>query len=269
MPNDSSRFSAEVPADGRKRASVPLPTAQRHPCGSRFRAGPASAACLPGLLSGVRRRGPLPTHVTLRTACVTLAFLAVTGCQRDEGDVGMPDASRYLVGQRPAEVLSISEAVAAVSEASGEAGNAAPSERADSESEAEIDERADTDGGADTEKAAGSTEVSVVGRIPGGDLAAIETKRAVFLMTVLPPEGEQGAEDPDHADNCPFCRRRAEQAPKAIVEIVDDATGEVISVDVREWLGIQTGDHVIATGHATYDANVDVLTVRTSKVWID
>jgi len=26
---------------------------------------------------------------------------------------------------------------------------------------------------------------------------------------------------------------------------------------------------VIATGHATYDANVDVLTVRTSKVWID
>lgn len=175
-------------------------------------------------------------------------MVVLVGCRDQVDDARFPDPSGYLAAERPADVMTIPEAVAKLSQ---------PDAAADS---------ADEEGTLQNDQ---PVEVTIVGRIPGGDLAAIEEKQAVFLMTVLPAEGEGDPGDRDHADNCPFCRRRAEKAPKAIVEILDEATGQVVPHDVRRWLGVETGDHVVTAGTATFDPAVNILTVRTSKLFID
>lgn len=88
--------------------------------------------------------------------------------------------------------------------------------------------------------------VSVVGRIFAGDLEPWENGQASFLLAELPAEGHGEGHD---ADNCPFCKRRAANAPTAIVRFVGE-DGEVLPHDVRQLFGVEKNSVVTVRGVA-------------------
>jgi hypothetical protein len=89
-------------------------------------------------------------------------------------------------------------------------------------------------------------DVWVVGRIFAGDFDPWEQGRASFLISELPEEGHGEGHD---ADNCPFCKRKAAQAPKAMVRFADEK-GQTVGIDARELFGLKTGDVVAVRGSA-------------------
>ncbi|WP_404310563.1 hypothetical protein [Neorhodopirellula lusitana] len=107
--------------------------------------------------------------------------------------------------------------------------------------------------------------VTLVGKIDAGEFSAFEPDQATFMLSELPADGH-GNDDPDHEDNCPFCKRRAANAPKAIIQIVD-ADGKIVPTDAQTLLGLQKGDRVIAVGNASYDATVNAITVQCQKIY--
>lgn len=109
--------------------------------------------------------------------------------------------------------------------------------------------------------------MTLIGKIDAGDFSAFETDTATFMLSELPSDGH-GTDDPDHADNCPFCKRRLANAPKAIVQIVDDR-GNVIATDARELIGVDQGNRVIAVGEASFDESVNAITVKCRRVFVD
>jgi hypothetical protein len=86
----------------------------------------------------------------------------------------------------------------------------------------------------------------VVGRIFAGDMEPWDTGKASFLIAELPDDGHGEGHD---ADNCPFCKRKAAQAPTAIVRFVD-STGQVIPIDARQLFGVDKKDVVVVRGTA-------------------
>ena len=111
-----------------------------------------------------------------------------------------------------------------------------------------------------------SKSITLIGKIDAGEFSAFQEAEATFMLSELPQDGH-GVDDPDHEDNCPFCKRRAANAPKAIVQIVDDE-GNVIPTDARQLLGVQKGDRVIASGNATFDDSVNAITVQCEKIYL-
>ena len=109
------------------------------------------------------------------------------------------------------------------------------------------------------EKIAESSTVVLAGRIHAGDIEPFMPGVASFMMTQLPDEGH-GADDPDHADNCPFCKRRLKSAPKVIAEFKDN-DGKLIDIDSKELFGIEKGDAVVITGEAEYQETTNTLKV--------
>jgi hypothetical protein len=96
--------------------------------------------------------------------------------------------------------------------------------------------------------------VLIVGRIDAGDFEAFSDGEATFILSQLPKEGH-GEDDPDHADNCPFCKRTLQNAPKVLVRFLDDR-GDVIPVRADELFSIAENDVVVVQGDAEYDAAV-------------
>lgn len=103
------------------------------------------------------------------------------------------------------------------------------------------------------------TEIVLAGRIHAGDIDPFQAGQAAFMLTQLPDEGH-GADDPDHADNCPFCKRRLEKAPKAIVQFLD-ANGDVIKTDAKAMFGVAKGDAVVVRGKVRYQEATNTLSV--------
>ena len=90
------------------------------------------------------------------------------------------------------------------------------------------------------------TLVAVAGRIDAGEFEPFEDGVASFMISQL-PDAAHAESDPDHADNCPFCKRKLKNAPKAIVRVLDEG-GEVVPVDARKLLGLAKGDVVVVEG---------------------
>lgn len=88
-------------------------------------------------------------------------------------------------------------------------------------------------------------EVTLIGRVYAGTLPPWDDGKAAFMMSELPPEGH--SDDPDHADNCPFCKRKAEKAPKALVQF-HDKDGQVLPIDIRKLFGLKEKDVVVVKG---------------------
>lgn len=108
-------------------------------------------------------------------------------------------------------------------------------------------------------------QVTLIGKIDAGDFSAFESDSATFMLSELPADGH-GLDDPDHEDNCPFCKRRAANAPKAIVQIVD-ASGVVVPTNAQMLLGLNQGDRIIAVGEASFDESVNAITVKCEKIY--
>ncbi|MCG8650382.1 MAG: hypothetical protein MI861_11155, partial [Pirellulales bacterium] len=94
------------------------------------------------------------------------------------------------------------------------------------------------------------TLIAVAGRIDAGDIEPFQDGVASFMISQL-PDASHAEGDPEHADNCPFCKRKLKNAPKVVVRILDDG-GKVMPVDARQLLGVAKGDVVVVQGMATY-----------------
>ena len=110
------------------------------------------------------------------------------------------------------------------------------------------------------------TMVALAGRIDAGDFDAFQEGMASFIISQLPDDSHAEG-DPDHADNCPFCKRKLKNAPKAIVRILDDS-GEVKPVDARDLLGLSKGDVVVVHGLATYLEPVKTVQIDADGIFI-
>ncbi|TWT59256.1 hypothetical protein [Allorhodopirellula solitaria] len=175
--------------------------------------------------------------------CVLLGLLAIvgttgcdaTGTSESASGAGSPN-SEHLLQTPPADPMSLTQAAEDLSaeQASGGAAGA-------------------------------SQEMVLIGKIDAGDFPAFQAGQATFMLSELPAEGH-GLDDPDHEDNCPFCKRRAEKAPKAIVNLVG-ADGDTLATDARELLGVAEGDRVMVVGSATFDEAVNAITLQCHGVY--
>lgn len=99
-------------------------------------------------------------------------------------------------------------------------------------------------------------EVVLTGRIFAEDQEPWEPNQASFLMSVLP---EKGHDDPEHADNCPFCKRKAAMAPKAVIQFVD-ASGVVLPYGAQQLFGLKKNDMVTVRGTIkSFDLNLFIV----------
>ncbi len=110
------------------------------------------------------------------------------------------------------------------------------------------------------------TLIAVAGRIDAGDNEPFQGGTASFIISQLPDDAH-AKDDPDHADNCPFCKRKLKNAPKAIVRILDDG-GNVMAVDARELLGVSKGDVVVVRGLATYLEPVNTIQIDAEGIFV-
>ncbi|MCO8121027.1 hypothetical protein NHH03_04700 [Stieleria sp. TO1_6] len=116
-------------------------------------------------------------------------------------------------------------------------------------------------------KDSGTDAIATVlaGRIDAGDMDPFQPGEMAFMLSEMPDEGH-AADDPDHADNCPFCAHRLKNAPKAIVQFRGD-DGKVLAGDPRQTLGLQKGDVVYVTGSAQYNPAVNTVIVDAASVF--
>lgn len=109
-------------------------------------------------------------------------------------------------------------------------------------------------------------EITLVGKIDAGEFDAFEPNSATFMLSELPDEDHTGG-DPEHADNCPFCKRRLANAPKAIVELVDES-GAVRATRADKLAGLSTGDVITVSGKVNYDEDVNLITIQTQRIHV-
>ncbi len=180
-----------------------------------------------------------------------LTLMVFAGCGQSlssSSDTGVNRttvSSEYLLATEPANAISLTQAAEALSTVSA------------TES---------ADGTQESGTALAATQVvTLIGKIDAGDFPAFQESQATFMLSELPADGH-GLDDPDHEDNCPFCKRRAVKAPKAIVNMID-ADGKTIATDARKLLGLAQGDRIIAVGTARFDEAVNMLTLQCSGVY--
>jgi len=109
-------------------------------------------------------------------------------------------------------------------------------------------------------------EVTLVGRIEAGDFDPFDKEIAAFMLSEL-PAGNHDHEEGHDVDNCPFCKRRAENAPKAHVVLVDENASPV-PFPVPSLLDLKKGDQVIVQGIAHWNADLNVLEVKSSGIYV-
>jgi hypothetical protein len=107
-------------------------------------------------------------------------------------------------------------------------------------------------------------EVVLVGRIGSGKLDPFDKSKASFVLSEAPADhGDKGHD----ASECPFCKRRAEEAPIANIEMIDKS-GKPIALGAEKLLGVHAGQIVVVQGKGTYLADVDTLQISGSKIFI-
>ncbi|WP_372723262.1 hypothetical protein [Novipirellula sp.] len=110
-----------------------------------------------------------------------------------------------------------------------------------------------------------ATEVVLAGKIDAGDLDPFEPGKATFVLSEL-PDADHAAGDPDHANNCPFCKRKLKNAPKVVVRFVDES-GELIAQDAQAMLGVKKGDSVVVKGLAEYQEPINMIQINAESIY--
>ena len=113
-------------------------------------------------------------------------------------------------------------------------------------------------------KIAENRRVEFVGRIGANEYFSPD--KATFLVTEILPD-EHGHSGNQHADNCPFCKRKAAEAPRAVVQFVD-AAGEILAVDACKLFGIEPADTVVIRGTGELIASLNLLVVTADGIYL-
>ena len=105
-------------------------------------------------------------------------------------------------------------------------------------------------------------DVTLLGRINAGSSQPFQPGQATMVLSEAP--------DPAHnhdPGDCPFCKRRLENAKSCIVRFLDDK-GEVIQQGAEKLLGVSKDQDVVVKGHATFLTGLDILQVDASGVFL-
>lgn len=108
-------------------------------------------------------------------------------------------------------------------------------------------------------------DLTLVGRIDAGDFDPFDKDIAAFMLSEAPTEHEQ--EEGHDADNCPFCKRRAANAPKAHVTMVSESDSPIAHA-APKLLGIKKGDQVVVRGSGTWNEDLNVLEVKSNGIYL-
>ena len=91
--------------------------------------------------------------------------------------------------------------------------------------------------------AALADEVTLAGRIYGGKQSPFDPDSASFTIIELPEPGH----DHDDPGDCPFCKRKADNAAMAVVQVLDES-GAPIAMPADKLLGLKQSQDVVVTG---------------------
>jgi hypothetical protein len=89
-------------------------------------------------------------------------------------------------------------------------------------------------------------EVTLAGRIYGGDFSPFDPQAATFTMIDLPAPGHNH-EDPG---DCPFCKHKADNAAMAVVRLLGD-DGQPLKVPADKLLGLTKNQDIVVRGVPT------------------
>ncbi len=185
-----------------------------------------------------------------QTLAALMIALTVSGCsgKPEADDAVVAIRQRLLVAGEPANPRTLSELMAQLAPAStGGEDQDSPASTGDGVAGEPPTAAPVADLPAAAAPLVAGDEVWVVGRIFAGDFEPWENGQASFLISELPEQGHGAEHD---ADNCPFCKRKAAQAPKAMVRFSDDA-GRTLAIDARKLFDLKTQDVVVVRGTAT------------------
>jgi len=108
-------------------------------------------------------------------------------------------------------------------------------------------------------------DVVLIGRLGTGGLDPFDKKKAIFVLSEAPKDHGDGKSH--DASECPFCKRRAEEAPLAQIEFQDPA-GKTIDRGAEELFGLKPGQVVVVEGRGLYDSELDTLMITGKKLYI-
>lgn len=111
---------------------------------------------------------------------------------------------------------------------------------------------------------ADDSSVTIVGRIGAVDADPWESGKAAFVISEVPDDDHAHAGH-DPAD-CPFCKRRAANAPVAMVQFLDEH-GQVLPIDARRLLDVEAGQVVVVQGQAQPN-DLDILVVSADGIYV-
>jgi hypothetical protein len=116
-------------------------------------------------------------------------------------------------------------------------------------------------------RAHAETQGSVVlaGQVAADAQEAFIPGKATFLVTEILADLDHG---PNHdADNCPFCKRRAAEAPRAAIEFADK-DGMPLRCDARKLFNIEPGDQVVIRGHGEWISDLNLFRVSADGIYV-
>lgn len=101
--------------------------------------------------------------------------------------------------------------------------------------------------------------VVIAGRIGGRGMDPFVKGKASFSLVEIP---DDHASKPGHkADDCPFCKRRAANAPIAAVQFVG-ADGRELPIDARTLFGVKEGQDVVVRGTGKFDPALGIPVIQ-------
>jgi hypothetical protein len=104
--------------------------------------------------------------------------------------------------------------------------------------------------------------IVVAGRIGGRGMEAFVKDKASFSLLEIP--NDDHADRPGHkAEDCPFCKKRAANAPIAAVQFVGE-DGRELPVDARTLFGVREGQDVVVRGTGLFDPSLGIPVIQVS-----
>ncbi|MCU0711618.1 MAG: hypothetical protein MUC43_06130 [Pirellula sp.] len=97
-------------------------------------------------------------------------------------------------------------------------------------------------------------------KVGAGKGDTFDAKSTEFLVSEI-PDGEK-ATDPLHdPSTCPFCRKKAENAPTVVVRMLD-SKGKTFPGSAEQIFDLKRGMHIVVKGSGVFDPELNTLTIN-------
>lgn len=102
--------------------------------------------------------------------------------------------------------------------------------------------------------------VVIVGRIGARGADPFLANKASFSLVEIPAD-DHAKKAGHNEDDCPFCKKRAANAPLGAVQFLG-ADGKPIPVDARKLFGVQKGQDVVIRGTGVFDPKLGIPVIQ-------